>query len=141
MTLTADRPNDDAARVLALISVANGRVKDCELLTLETLSAFSRLGVSRRRFLQMAQCTLDDVGGRLTERGHLHAVDMLYFDHLLGGVRDRQQRLLVCRLASAVITADGQVTPAERDAYDYMLARWHLTMSTVSEAIRADAKH
>lgn len=138
MTSTAQRPDDNAARVLALIAVANGRVKDCELQTLEELEAFTRLGVSRRRFLQLAQRGLDDVGERLSERGRLHLADLLYLDHLLDGVRDRQQRLLVCRLAAAVITADGQVTPGERNAYDHMLARWRLDAPTVAEAIRAD---
>lgn len=133
--------SEQAARVLALISVANGRVKECELNALEHLDAFTRLGVSRRRFLQLAQKGLEDVGGRLCERGYLHVADLLYLDDLLGEVRSREQRLLVCRLSAAVITADGCVTAGERAAYDHMLARWHLDTPAIAQAIRVDALH
>jgi hypothetical protein len=130
---------EHAARVLALVAAANGQVKECELHALEELDAFARLGVSRRRFLQLAQKGLEDVGGRLCERGHLHVADLLYLDDLLGEVGSRERRRLVCRLAAAVITADGCVTAGERAAYDYILMRWKVDTPTVAQAIRADA--
>lgn len=138
MNHLASPHSDSAARVLALITVANGCVKDCELQTLDHLDAFARIGVSRRRFVQLARESLDDVGERLSERGHLHLADLLYFDGLLDGVHQRDERLLVCRLAAAVITADGRVSPTERVAYEHMLARWRLGPASVSQAIRAD---
>lgn len=141
MPHNAHTNSEGAARVLALITVANGLVKECEMDVLGSLDAFARLGVSRRRFLQMAQKGLEDVGGRLCERGHLHVTDLLYLDDLLNEVPNREQRLLVCRLAAAVITADGCVTAGERAAYEHMLARWHLDMQTIAQAIRTDAMH
>ena len=136
-------PSDrhSAARVLALIIGANGSVKDCELKTHETLNAFERLDLGRRQFLRLAKESLDDVGQSLSARGHLQPVDVLCFNELLDQVRDRRQRLLVCRLAAAVVTADGRVCPAERSAYEHMLARWHVSTSQVSQAVLDDAAH
>lgn len=136
-------PSDkhSAARVLALIIGANGSVKDCELKTLESLNAFERLGVGRRQFLRLAKESLDDVGQSLSARGHLQPVDVLCFNDLLDQVRDRRQRLLVCRLAAAVVTADGRVCSAERSAYEHMLARWRVCASQVSQAILDDTAH
>ncbi len=136
-------PSDrhSAARVLALIVGANGSVKACELQTLESLKAFERLDVSRRQFLRLSKESLDDMGQWLSERGHLQPVDVLCFNELLDQVRDRQERLLVCRLAAAVVTADGHVCPAERSAYEHMLARWRVTASQVSQAILDDTAH
>ena len=136
-------PSDrhSAARVLALIIGANGSVKDCELKTLESLNAFERLDVGRRQFLRLAKESLDDVGQSLSARGHLQPVDVLCFNELLDQVRDRRQRLLVCRLAAAVVTADGRVCPAERSAYEHMLAHWRVSASQVSQAILDDAAH
>jgi tellurite resistance protein len=141
MPQVASQAHENAARVLAVIAVANGRVKDCELQTLEDLRAFAHLGISRRRFLQMARKGVEDVGERMNQRGYLHAVDYLYLDDLLQGVRDRGLRQLVCRLAAAVIAADGCVTASERASYRHMLLRWHLDTSTVDEAMSRDAPH
>lgn len=141
MSHLANQARENAARVLAVIAAANGRVKDCELQTLEDLRAFTRLGISRRRFLQMARKGIDEVGGFMNQRGHLHAADYLYLDDLLHGVRDRGLRLLVCRLAVAVITADGCVTASERAAYRHMLLRWHLDTSAVDDAVCGGARH
>lgn len=130
-------PADPAARVLSFIAVANGPVKDCELRTLEELDAFSRLGVSRRRFLHLTQACLDDLCGR----DGLELADLLQLDQLLDEVHDRHLRLLVCRLAAALVTADGHVCQAERTAYDHMLLRWRLLPSEITRAIRQDAMH
>ncbi len=141
MTSTTTRSADSAARVLALIAVANGRLKDSEMQTLERLDAFDRLGVSRRRFLQLAARDREDVGARLDAQGRLQPCDLLYLDHLLDEVRDRPTRLTVCRLAAALITADGRVSAGERAAYEHMLARWGLSEADVTQAIRSDPLH
>jgi len=38
-----------------------------------------------------------------------------------------ESRVLVCRLAAAVITADGLVTHDERLVYEHALARWRIS--------------
>ena len=140
MPRITERGHEGAARVLSLISVSNGLVKDCELRVLESLDAFTSLGVSRRRFLQLAAQSRDDIGCRLVERGHLHAGELLHFDQLLKAVRDRDQRLMVCRLAVAVVVADGSVTDGEREAVEYMLARWNLNPQRVARRALGPSK-
>ena len=51
---------------------------------------------------------------------------------------DPRERLLVGRLAAAVLTADGQVSGDERLVFDHVLARWRITRSMLSEAILQD---
>jgi hypothetical protein len=130
--------DESAARVVAAMAAANGRLKDCELNTLAELDAFRRLGVSRQRFVALAREGLAAMGELLDERGWLTTRDRLYLDRLLVEVEDRELRLLVCRLTAAVITADGHVGDHERSAYEHMLACWHITPSMVSQAILAD---
>jgi urease accessory protein UreH len=55
--------------------------------------------------------------------------------HAVPGTKNR---LLVCRLAAAVITADGRVTHDERLVYDHALARWRINQSDVTQAILED---
>jgi hypothetical protein len=130
--------DESAARVVAAMAAANGRLKDCELDMLAELDAFRRLGVSRQRFVALAREGIAAMGELLDERGWLTTRDLLYLDRLLVEIEDRQLRLLVCRLTAAVITADGHVSEHERSAYEHMLACWHLSPSTVSQAILAD---
>lgn len=132
---------DTAARVLAAMTVANGRAKECELKRLEELDAFARLGVTRERFVAMTREARAAMGEAPSERGWLDTGDLAYLESLLIEVEDRTQRLLVCRLAAAVLTADGCVSAHERAAYDHMLACWHVTPSMVTQAILADPVH
>ncbi|HEY0856793.1 MAG TPA: hypothetical protein VGE16_07040 [Albitalea sp.] len=129
------------ARVLAMMVAANGRVDEREVHALEELDAFRRLGVTRQRFVELARLCLRDIGAGLSARSWLTAADMIYLDALLDAVESPQQRLLVCRLAAAVITADGCVTLDERLVYGYALARWHIHQGMVTQAILHDRTH
>lgn len=130
-----------AARVLALLVSANGRVDDAELARLENLQAFDRLGVGRDAFVQMARRCLDEIGAGLCERSWLRTSDMLYVDARLDAVPDPATRLLVCRLCAAAIAADGQVSDDERLIYGHMLARWRIHPDMVAQALRDDCAH
>jgi hypothetical protein len=57
---------------------------------------------------------------------------------LLDAVADPAQRLLLCRLAAAVITADGCVTKDERTVYARMLSHWGISDAMVTQAILCD---
>lgn len=127
------------ARVLALMVAANGRVDPSELKTLDELNAFERLGVPRERFRQLVEECLAAVGHPLGEYSWLRAPDQAYVDGLLDAVADPKQRLLLCRLAAAVITADGRVSGDERLVYEHALTRWHVSAAMVAQAIREDA--
>jgi len=127
-----------SARVLAMVVAANGRVDERELRSLDELDAFSRLGVSRERFVELARTCVCDVGTQLCECSWLRADHMAYIDALLDAVPDAGSRALVCRLAAAVIAADGRVTHDERLVYDHALARWRVSPASVMQAILHD---
>jgi tellurite resistance protein len=121
---------DSAARLLALVVASNGRVDPRELAMLDELDAFERLGVTRLRFIDLAHDSLREEGG--------HSQPQLWqLDRLLSDVTDPAQRLLLCRLAAAVVTADGCVTCDERLVYDRMLIRWGISNAMVTQAILA----
>jgi uncharacterized tellurite resistance protein B-like protein len=132
---------DTAARVLAAMTVANGRAKECEFKRLEELHAFARLGITRERFVALTREARAAMGKSPSERGWLSSSDLEYLERLLIQIEDRTQRLLVCRLTAAVVTADGCVSAHERAAYEHMLACWHVTPSMVAQAILADPVH
>lgn len=131
-------PRTAAARVLALMVAANGRADPRELQALGELDAFARLGLPPTRFSALVHECLQDVGSGLAECSWLRARDQAYVDGLLDAVMDPHERLMVCRLAAAVITADGQVSGDERLVFDHALARWHISRSILTEAILHD---
>jgi tellurite resistance protein len=131
--------SESAARVLALMVSANGHIDPRELAVLDELGAFARLGIGRERFLVLARECLREVGSSLAECSWLRLREQAYIDRLLDAVDDPQQRLLVCRLASAAITADGRVSGDERLVYDHVLSRWRIGREAVTEAILHDA--
>lgn len=134
-------PSEAPARVLALTVVSNGRIDERELRILDELDAFQRLGVPRQRFVELAQTCLDDLGADLAQRSWLSLDDSLYLVGLLDAIADPGQRLLICRLAAAVITADGNVSGSERRVYGFTLARWGISEEQVAQAIRQDSHH
>jgi len=129
------------AGVLAMMVAANGRIDERELHTLDELDAFRRIGVDRERFVEMARTCLQEIGTHLREKSWLRATDVIYLDRLLDEVRDPGQRLLICRLAAAVITADGRVSSDERMVYSHALARWNVSQTMVAHAILHDRAH
>lgn len=141
MTTQPSRPlSVAAARVLALLVAANGRADPREIEALETLEAFARIGLPRGQFLALVEDCLRDLGAGLAECSWLRARDQAYIDRLLDAVPDPQERLLVCRFAAAVLTADGQVSGDERLVFDHVLARWRISRSMLTEAILNDRR-
>lgn len=128
-----------AARVLALMVAANGRADPRELKALENVDAFVRLGMPRGHFLALVDECLNEVGHGLAECSWLRARDQAYVDRLLDAVVDPQERLMVCRLAAAAVTADGHVSGDERLVFDHALARWHISRAMLTEAILHDS--
>ena len=124
MTRSHGEPTSDApARVLALLMTADGGVDPRGLRMLEQLGAFESIGMSRERFATLAH----DINGPGRSTG---------IDRLLDAVTDRRERLVVCRLAAAVLTADGRVSADERRLYERVLSHWHISQTMVTQAIR-----
>lgn len=129
------------ARALALLVVADACVDKREMQCLDKLDAFRRIGVSRARFQEIAEACREDVGESLAGQSWLRLEDLERMAPILNAVDDRADRLLVCRLAASVLTADGCVTGAEHLVYDYVLSYWHINHSMVTEAILHDHAH
>lgn len=141
--MPSQTPNgaESPALVLALMVAANGRVDERELKVLDELDAYRRVGVERDRFVSLAHTCLHELGSHLSEKSWLGTADLNYIDALLDQVSDAELRLMICRLAAATITADGQVSSDERLVYSHVLSRWHISQDNVSQAILHDTLH
>jgi hypothetical protein len=132
--------DESAARVLAYLMAAEADGEACKTKVLDELDAWSRIGVSRTRFLRLVhecQARLDTH----EDAAWLPVAHRLQMDRVLDSVDDPELRLMVCRLAASVITADGRVGEVERQLYDHTLARWRIDSNQVTKAILADRLH
>ncbi len=129
------------AQVLAMVMASHSRSDSHGLRLLEGIDAFKRIGVSKASFLRIARELRRGSCQTLAEHAWLHSEDAEAIDDILDGVRDARHRLLLCRLASCVIVADGCVDDLERTVYDRMLLRWGHTRSSVAQAILAEHMH
>ena len=139
--MPTDRDTDSPeamARLIALLIVADTKLDPREIEALDQVDAFRRLGMERADFMRTASELCDELGARLESRPWLTLSEQALIEAELQAVRDPAKRLLVCRIAAAVITADGRVQDSERRLFDYMLLRWGLTREDVSQAILAD---
>jgi hypothetical protein len=127
---------DAPAHVLALILSADGSVNERALGLLDDLGAFDLLGVSRKRFIELAHdCSCKTAPG-LCERSWLSDEDIAKTEGLLDAVCQPDDRILVCRLAAAAMEDDGLVTHGARLVFDYALAHWRIDKATLSPASR-----
>lgn len=127
-----------ASRVLALAVAANGRVDARELAELSRLDAYRRLGIDGSEFADMALREVGDAAMQLEDHGVLRSETHTRLLGWLAEVADPTLRLLVCRLAAAVITADGQTSRGERCLYGMLLGGWGVTPIMVAYAIMRD---
>lgn len=127
------------ARMVAAVVAAKGYIDGRELQRLGQLDAWRRLGMPHERFVALVHEAIEELGSAVGELSWLRTEHRMYLDRLIEAVEPRETRLLVCRLAAAVITADGCVSPDERLVYDHVRARWHLTHDMVTQAILHDA--
>jgi hypothetical protein len=139
-TLPADSPAA-MAQVLAMVMASHSEIDPRELRLLEGLDAFTRIGMSEAAFLKIASRLRHGACKSLADHAWLHSDDFEAIDDILDGVRDTRHRLLLCRLASCVIAADGCIGDLERTLYDRMLLRWGYTRASVSQAILAQHVH
>lgn len=130
-----------AARLLAIVLSANGRIDPRELATLDRLQACSRLHIERDHLLELVEQNLRQTRDLLRLASGPGLPDHARMLQLQQQVDDPALRLLVCRLAAAVITADGQVSDEDRDVYGFLLGQWGLTQSMVAQAIMRDRLH
>jgi hypothetical protein len=122
------------AQVLALILSADGSVSERALGLLGDFGAFGLLGVSRRRFVELARDCSCKIDPGLCERSWLSDEDIACTEALLDAVRQPDDRILVCRLAAAAMEDDGLVTHGARLVFDHALAHWRIDPRTLPQA-------
>lgn len=140
MIATVPASSNAAASLVALVVSANGCIDPREVAELDRLHAFGRLDISRPRFLRLAEAALEEIGEELNRT---HWLRLSHHSRLLDlqlAVRDPDLRLMVCRLAAAVITADGRVTGGERLVYSSLLGYWGISQDMVTHAIMCDGE-
>jgi len=137
---TADSPVA-MAQVLAMIMATSPGLDSREVGMLEQLDAFRRIGVSEPAFLRIAREVQRGICQGLSRHEYLYPDDLEVIDEILDRVHDASHRLLLCRLAGCVITADGRVQEVERVVYDRMLLRWGYTRASLSQAILTERVH
>jgi hypothetical protein len=135
-TKTTDTPIA-MAHVLAMIMATHAEIDPREVRLLEDLDAFKRIGMSEAEFLRVADDYRNGACKALSGHDWLHLDDLEVIDEILDGVSDTKHRLLLCRLAGCIITADGRVREVEGAIYDRMLLHWGYTRSSVVQAILA----
>jgi hypothetical protein len=126
------------ARVIAMLLCTHERDPRAEGRMLRELDVFARLGMTVAEF----ECVVERArrGGLadLSQRTYPNLDDLERFDELLDAVRDAHHRIWLCRVASCLITLDGQIGTLESILYDRMLARWGHTRTSISRAILED---
>ena len=131
------------ARVLALVVSHDSRVKASEREMLDPLGAFERIGVDADDFDEYVEHGSIDTAARhrAGSAAFLGWRDIEHIEQALSGVQEPSHRLMLCRLAAGVITADGRVSDIERLAFQHMCNRWGYTSSDIARAIREDRSY
>lgn len=129
------------AQVLAMVMATSPGLDAREVDMLERLDAFRRIGLSENTFLRIARDCQRGACQGLARHQSLYPDDLEAIDEILDRVHDAGLRLLVCRLAGCVVTADGRVSEVERQVYDRMLARWGYTRASLARAILTERVH
>lgn len=129
------------AQVLAMVMATSPGLDGREVGMLEQLDAFKRIGLSEPAFLRIARDCHRGACQGLARHETLYLDDLEAIDEILDRVHDAGHRLLLCRLAGCVITADGHVRDIERLVYDRMLLRWGYTRASLSRAILTERVH
>ena len=129
------------AHVLAMFMATHAEVQPCELRMLESLDAFRAIGISEAEFLKVVDHYRAGPCQSLSRHVWLTMDDAEVIEEILDTVQDTRKRLLLCRLASCLIVADGHIESIERQMYERMLLRWGYTPSSVAHAILAARVH
>lgn len=137
---TTDSPTA-MAEILALILANKDHSDSSGLQMMKSMDAFRRLGITKTEFESLVERCRERVVDSGFDSSWLHLDELECIDAALDEVSDDRHRLLVCRLASCIISANGHVTEIERSIYNHMLLRWGYTSSSVAQAVLAAHIH
>lgn len=133
-SMASDSP-EAIAQALALIILADADISPQELRVLRELDAYNRMGLSEQAFMKVLQAHACQLEHRLGDVPFLRLDEVALMEETLALISKPATRLLVARMAAALITADGQVSNIERQIFDQMLYRWGLSHDEVHRAI------
>ena len=111
------------ARLVVLALLADGRLDDRELETLNRRGAFAALGIGREDFVQVLHDFCADAA-RLSEGARGYRLPRPLVSALLAEVTDPQAKARVLRLIVAVVSSDGRLTEGEETLFLSALDAW-----------------
>lgn len=121
-----------AARLVALILIADGELASRELAALDQHKIAETLGVRRDVLIQ---AVIDHCRSLLTPGGSAEAVrvlDLEQVEQMLDQVTDPALQILLCRAMLVLSKADGRITAPEQTLLRHALSRWSLTLNDLA---------
>lgn len=115
-----------AARVLALLLIADGNVCRSEIQALESLDASAALGLAPDGFASIVQGLCEDLMLSASAGEWPCSLDEATLAALLGKVDEPALRRKVLALASAAAQADRHLADAEQRLLDELRTRWQV---------------
>ncbi len=118
------------ARLIGLTLMADGRLANRELESLDTHDIPTLIGLPRDAVLQ----AVIDLSREVLEenRGErVHLLDPAHIDALLDAITESEQRLVTARAMLVLSKADGTISDAEQSILRRALERWGLSLDVV----------
>lgn len=132
MSIPQNVQRDIAARLVALILIADGELASRELAALDQHKIAELLGVRRDVLIQAVidRCRTVLDSGSSAEA--LRVLDLDQVEQMLDQVTDPALQILVCRAMLVLSKADGRITAPEQTLLRHALSRWGLALSDLS---------
>jgi hypothetical protein len=112
------------ARLIVLALLADGRLDERELETLDRRGVFAALGITREDFVQVLYDFCGDVAERLPVGTGSYRLSPAALAGLFDEVTDAAGRDTLLKLIFAVISSDGQLSDAEENVYWSAIDAW-----------------
>lgn len=112
------------ARLVVLALLADGRLDEREIDTLDRRCILADLGIARSAFAEVLYDFCSDVAGQLPVSGGGYQIAPKALGGMLDEVSDPAAREKLLRYMLAVINSDGRLSDAESNLIYSMLERW-----------------
>lgn len=123
------------ARVLAMVMIADAKLDDRELETLDRLDLLRLVGLGREQFSQLVKEYCDELVAAGAAGGKVNLLDRARIDAIVDAVQDRRKRTDAARMALILMKADDQIHDAELALLRYTLERWGLSLDTLKQSL------
>ena len=120
------------ARLIVLALLADGRLDECEIDTLDRRGVFSDLGISREDFVQVLYDFCGDVASHLSVGQHGYRLTQKAIAGLLDEVADTEDRDKLLQHIVAVISSDGCLSDSEERLFKSAIDHWSPQAGKVS---------